>query len=146
LSDSACNPTLFLPPHLHKPLKSIMALGLQNKANSVLSENLNHPMKIRSLFTVIGTATLAFFAVSCDSARENAREDVLEQKADNLEDTADQVRKRGEAAADAKEDRTDATQSYNRSLDNKDADTTRRATENRADTLEEKADEVREQK
>ena len=81
-------------------------------------------MKTQSIVTLIGASALALCFTACESEQEEMREYALEQRADNLEETADVVRDRGEAGTDATED----------------------AAERKADNLEEKADAVRDQK
>lgn len=80
-----------------------------------------------TLFVVLGTAAL----VSCESKQEEVREDKLENKADAMEGTADQVRKNAETAADATENNAEAI---------------REEAERKADALEEKADDTRDAK
>lgn len=88
-------------------------------------------MKTNSIITLISASAIALAFTSCDSKEENAREERVEMKADNIEATADQLRKDGEKVADMKEEHADAT---------------REAVEKRADQLEEKAGAVREAK
>lgn len=80
-----------------------------------------------TLFAVLGTVAL----VSCDSKQEEVRKDSLENKADALEGSAEQVRKDAEAAADATENNADAI---------------REAAERKADALEDKAENTRDAK
>ena len=82
---------------------------------------------IITLFAILGTATL----VSCDSKQEEVREQSLENKADALEGSAEQVRKNAEAAADATENNAEAI---------------REEAERKADALEDKADDNRDAK
>lgn len=96
-----------------------------------------------SLIALVAAFTLG----ACDSKEENARQDALERKADNLEDNADAVRRDAERKADALESQKSSANapSTNSSLENA-ADAKRRAAEGTADGLENKADAVREQK
>lgn len=106
-------------------------------------------MKLKSIATLASISAAALVFTSCESKQEEAREERLEQKADNLEAGADQVRKSGEATADRKEDQADAIRNGNeRAADatENSADATRKAAEGRADTLEDEADKVREAK
>lgn len=80
-----------------------------------------------TLFAILVTAALC----SCESKQEEVREDRLENKADSMEGTADQVRKNAEAAADATENNADAI---------------REEAERKADALEDKADQTRDAK
>lgn len=66
-------------------------------------------MKMKSIVTLFGAALLSFGAVSCDSPREDAREDALENKADAQENAADAVRENAEQKADNLEEAADAT-------------------------------------
>jgi hypothetical protein len=96
--------------------------------------------------SLIRTATIVVAAVAfaaCDSRQENARENNLERKADNLEDAADVVRTQAEKTADAVE-RNDA--GLNSSTTEKTADAVREAGERKADALEDQADIEREKK
>ena len=54
----------------------------------------------------ICAVAVSFSLTGCDSKQENAREDALEQKADNLEDAADKAKT--EKTEDALEDKADA--------------------------------------
>ncbi|RYD47826.1 MAG: hypothetical protein EOP85_04750 [Verrucomicrobiaceae bacterium] len=106
-------------------------------------------MKTNSIVTFIGAAGIAFAFTACDSKQEEAREEVLEQKAENLEAGADQIRKDGETVADAKEEHADAIRNGSEKAADAteaDADATRDAVEKRADQLESEADKVREAK
>lgn len=106
-------------------------------------------MKTNSIVTLIGASTLAFLFTSCESKQEEAREEHLEQKADNIEAGADQLRKDGDKVADMKEKNADAIRKSSENAADateNSADTTRKAVEKRADQLEEKADAVRDQK
>lgn len=96
-----------------------------------------------SLIAIAGALTLG----ACDSKEENARENTLERKADNLEDTADAVRKDAERKADALESQKNTANpsSTNSALENA-ADAKRNAAESTADSLEKKADAEREKK
>ncbi len=69
---------------------------------------------------------LAF--TSCESKQEQAREESLEQKAENLEAGANQLRKDGEKVSDMKEEHADAI---------------RNGSEKAADATQEKADATR---
>ncbi len=113
----------------------------------------NHTMKTKSIVTLISASAFAFALTSCDSKRENAREDALEQKADSMENTADHVRKNAEAKADMKEEQADAIRKTGKSnVENaadaveNEADRVRDAAEKSANRIEDKADAVREQK
>ncbi|GEM_PF-1488347 len=66
-------------------------------------------MKMKYIITCIGAALLGFGTVSCDSAREDARDDALESKADAEENAADAVRDSAERKADNLEEAADAT-------------------------------------
>ncbi|MES2658149.1 MAG: hypothetical protein V4689_06000 [Verrucomicrobiota bacterium] len=106
-------------------------------------------MKTKSIITLIGISTFALAISSCDSKQEDVREERLEMKADNIEATADQLRKDGEKAADMKEENAGAIRksSENAADATEDsADATRKAVEKRADQLEDAADSVRKQK
>jgi gas vesicle protein len=106
-------------------------------------------MKTKSIATLIGAAGIAFAFTSCDSKQEQAREEQLEQKAENLEAGADQLRKDGEKVADAKEDNADAIRNGSEKAADateENADATREAVEKRADQIEDEADKVREAK
>lgn len=102
-------------------------------------------MKTLTTPFIVLAATLCF--VACDSKQENAREDALEKKADQMENKADAIRDAGERKADAIESQKALSKPAvtNDRLENA-ADATRKATENAADKLENKADAVREQK
>jgi hypothetical protein len=88
-------------------------------------------MKTNSIAALVSASAIALFVSSCDSKQEQAREEQLENKAESIDATADQLRKDGERVADMKEESADATR------DN---------VEKRADQLEEAADDVREKK
>jgi len=81
-------------------------------------------MKTKSIIQLIGASAVALFCTACESKQEEAREQNLEQKADQLENAADATRKQGEKMADS----------------------TEKATEGKADAIEKEADKVREQK
>jgi DNA anti-recombination protein RmuC len=109
----------------------------------------SHTMKIHSIPTLLGTSVIALLLASCESKQEEMREKELEQKAENLESSADQVRKQGEQKADMKESDADAIRkSSEKAADSTEdsADATRKTTEKQADDLEKQADDVREQK
>lgn len=105
-------------------------------------------MKTHSITSLFCASALAFLFTSCDSPQENAREDMIEDTADNLEDKADLVREDGGKSADMTEEQADAvrdvsgSESRADSLETK-ADKIRDNSEMRADQLEENADEVR---
>jgi hypothetical protein len=106
-------------------------------------------MKTKSIVTFIGAASIAFAFTACDSKQEDAREDALEQKAENLEAGANQLRKDGEKVADAKEEHADAIRKGSEKAADAteaDADATRDAVEKRADEIESDADKVRDAK
>jgi len=108
-------------------------------------------MKTNTIATLIGASALALLFTSCDSKQEEVREEKLEQKADNIDAAATQLRKDGEKVADMKEDSADAIRKRTGNEPAADAtedsaDATRKAVEKRADQLEERADEVREKK
>ena len=106
-------------------------------------------MKTNSIVALIGTSAIALLFTSCDSKQEEAREERLEQKADNIESGADQLRKDGAKVADMKENNADAIRKSSENAADateNSADATREAVEKRADQIEEKADAVREQK
>jgi hypothetical protein len=100
---------------------------------------MNNYLKVA--FTVV---MLAFILSACDSREENRRENVLEQKADRMEEKADMTRKSGEAAADRIEKR-DPGLTDSPSTDRA-AEATRESTERSADQMEEQADRIREKK
>ena len=106
-------------------------------------------MKSTTIATLIGGTVLALLFTSCKSKQEEAREEKLEQKADHIDATADQLRKDGEKVADMKEANADAIRKGNEKAADateNSADATRKAVEKRADQLEENADAVREKK
>jgi gas vesicle protein len=106
-------------------------------------------MKTTSLIPLIGAGFVALAFTSCDSPEEQAREERLEQKADQLENTADNVRKQGERVADQKEDQADAIRKNSENTADAaeaDAEAKRKAAEKAADELEDKADDVRDLK
>ena len=106
-------------------------------------------MKTKSIITLAATSAIALMFVSCKSKQEEAREERIEQKADNMEAGADQLRKDGEKVADMKEEHADAIRkSSEKAADatENDADATRKAVEKRADQIEDQADKVREAK
>lgn len=74
--------------------------------------------------TPILTLSAAFALAACDSKQEQAREKVLENQADGLEDAAKATKKNADAQADAAKKTADA----------------------QADALKKEADRVREQK
>lgn len=88
-------------------------------------------MKTNSIAAIVSASAIALFVTSCDSKQEQVREEKLEDKAENIDATADQLRKDGERVADMKEANADAI---------------RKNVENRADQIEETADDVREKK
>ncbi len=96
-----------------------------------------------SLIALAGTFTL----IACDSKEENVRENKLERKADNLEDSADIVRKDAERKADALESQKSLSNpsTTNSALENA-ADAKRNAAESTAESLERKAAAEREKK
>ena len=55
-------------------------------------------MKAPFLITLLAASTYGFLFTSCDSWREEAREDALEQRADSLDKETENVRREGEAA------------------------------------------------
>jgi len=106
-------------------------------------------MKINSILNVISASAIALLFSSCESKQEEAREEVLEQKADNLEANADQLRKDGEKVADMKESNADAVRKSSENAADRvenSADATRDAVEKKADQIENKADAVRDAK
>lgn len=106
-------------------------------------------MKTTTIATLVGASALAFLFTSCESKQEEVREDKLEQKADNIDASATQLRKDGEKVADMKEEHADSIRKGSENAADateNSADATRKAVENRADQLEDKADAVREQK
>ncbi len=106
-------------------------------------------MKTKSIITLAAASAIALTFTSCKSKEEQVREERLEQKADNLEAGADQLRKDGEKVADMKENQADAIRKSSENAADateQNADATRKAVEKRADQIEEKADEVREAK
>jgi gas vesicle protein len=106
-------------------------------------------MKTKSIVTLIGASAFALAFTSCDSKQEQAREEMLENKAENLEAGADQLRKDGEKVADMKEEHADAIRSGSEKAADateENADATREAVEKRADEIEDEADKVREAK
>lgn len=106
-------------------------------------------MKTTTIATLVGASALALLFTSCDSKQEEAREEKLEQKADNIDAAATQLRKDGEKVADMQEDSATAIRKGSeKAADSTEdsADATRKAVEKRADQLEERADEVREKK
>ena len=106
-------------------------------------------MKTKSILIATGLSAASLLFVSCDSKQEQAREEALEQKAENLEASADQLRKDGEKVAELKESHADAIRDGREkaayAVENS-ADATREAVEKRADELEEEADATREAK
>ena len=106
-------------------------------------------MKTKSIVTLLGATGIAFAFTACDSKQEQAREEAIEQKADGLESSADQLRKDGEKVADAKEQHADAIRNGSEKAADaaeNDADATREAVEKRADQIEDEADAAREAK
>lgn len=106
-------------------------------------------MKTKSIVSLIGASSIAFAFTACDSKQEQAREEGLEKKAENLEANADQLRKDGEKVADMKEEHADTIRkSSEKAADatENNADATRKAVEKRADEIENEADKVREAK
>ncbi len=106
-------------------------------------------MKTNSIAAIVSASAIALFVTSCDSKQEQVREEKLEQKAENIDATADQLRKDGEKVADMKEANADAIRKNSeRAADATEdsADATRKNVENRADQIEEAADDVREKK
>lgn len=106
-------------------------------------------MKTKSIITLACASLLAIAFTSCDSKEEQARKDRLEMKADNIENTADQLRKDGEKVADMKEEHAAAIRKAGeKAADATEdaADATRDAVEKRADQLEGEADKVRDRK
>jgi DNA anti-recombination protein RmuC len=129
----------------HNPLKTRMASILLGNSGEPKSQ----AMKIHPIPTLLGTSVIALLLASCESKQEKMREKELEQKAENLESTAGQVRKQGEQKADMKESEADAIRkSSEKAADTteKSADTTRETTEKQADDLEKQADDVRDRK
>lgn len=90
---------------------------------------------MKNTILLASAALTALTFTACDSKQEQARESAVEAKADQLENTADVVRKTGDAKAEALEERAGI-----------DGDPTEKAAEAKADALEEKADAVRETK
>lgn len=106
-------------------------------------------MKTKLTITLAAVSTFALLFVSCKSKQEEVRDEQLEQKADNLEAGAAQLRKDGEKVADIKENQADAIRkSSEQAADatENSADSTRKAVEKRADQIEDQADRVREAK
>jgi gas vesicle protein len=106
-------------------------------------------MKTKSIALLSGASAIALFFTACDSKQEQVREENLEQKADAIESSADQLRKDGEKVADMKEDNADAIRKNSEKAADateENADATRKAVEKRADQIEDQADKVREQK
>lgn len=113
------------------------------------TDNQPTTMKTKSIVSLIGASSIALVFTACDSKEEQAREERLENKAENLEANADQLRKDGEKVADMKEEHADAIRkSSEKAADatENDADATRKAVEKRADEIEDEADKVREAK
>ena len=110
----------------------------------------NHTnMKTNSILALLSVSAIALLFSSCKSKQEEVREDVIEQKADNLDASADQLRKNGEKVADMKEANADAVRKSSEKVGDaveNSADATRDAVEKRADQIEDKADAVREAK
>jgi len=126
-----------------------MALLLQEKLATPVHRETINTMKTKTIVKLISASALALAFTSCDSKQEDAREERLEMKADNIEDTADNLRKDGEKAADMKEERADAIRQGNDTAADRvedSADATRKAVEKRADQIENEADAVRDQK
>jgi gas vesicle protein len=106
-------------------------------------------MKTNSIAALVSAYAIALFVTSCDSKQEQVREEKLEQKAESIDATADQLRKDGERVAEMKEESADAIREKSeRAADATEdsADATRKNVEQRADQLEEAADDVREKK
>ena len=114
------------------------------------SRTQNHTnMKTNSILALVSASAIALLFSSCKSKQEEVREDVIEQKADNLDASADQLRKDGEKLADMKEANADAVRKSGEKTGDAvedSADATRNAVEKRADQIEDKADAVREAK
>jgi hypothetical protein len=100
-------------------------------------------MKTPLIVIAAAPAMLALGLASCDSKRENARENNLERKADSLEDKAAVVRDEKEKVADAVESRDPGS---NAPATTEAAKTIRETGERQADALEDKADREREKK
>jgi len=100
-------------------------------------------MKTPLLLLASLPAMLALSLASCDSKRENARENNLERKADSLEEKAAVVRDEKEKVADAVESRDPG---LNAPATTEAAKTIRETGERQADALENKADQEREKK
>lgn len=106
-------------------------------------------MKTKSIITLSAVSTFALLFASCKSKQEEVREEHLEQKAENLEAGAAQLRKDGEKMAEMKEEHADAIRkSSEQAADSTEnsADSTRKAVEKRADQIEDQADRTREAK
>ncbi|MES2438629.1 MAG: hypothetical protein V4584_06175 [Verrucomicrobiota bacterium] len=106
-------------------------------------------MKTKSIATLAAASAISLMFVSCKSKQEEVREERLEQKAENLEAGADQLRKDGEKVADMKEEHADAIRKGSENAADateNNADATRKAVEKRADEIEDEADKVREAK
>ena len=106
-------------------------------------------MKTTSIIALAAVSSFTLLFASCKSKEEQAREEYLEQKADNLEAGAGQLRKDGEKVAEMKEAQADGIRkSSEQAADatEKNADATRKAVEKRADQIENQADKVREAK
>ena len=111
--------------------------------------NSNSIMKTTSIITLTAVSSFTLLLASCKSKQEQARESYLEQKAENLEAGAGQLRKDGEKVAEMKEEHAEAIRkSSEQAADatENDADATRKAVEKRADQIEDQADKVREAK
>ncbi len=108
-----------------------------------------HIMKTKSNFALVAISSFTLLFASCKSKQEQAREEYLERKAENLEAGAGQLRKDGEKVADMKEEQADAIRKSSeqaaKATEN-DADATRKGVEKRADQIEDQADKVREAK
>ncbi len=106
-------------------------------------------MKTSSIIALTAVSSFALLSASCKSKQEKVREEHLEQKAENLEAGASQLRKDGEKVAEMKERQADAIRkSSEQAADSTEnsADSTRKAVEKRADQIEDQADKVREAK
>ena len=93
---------------------------------------------MKSIPTIIIFTVAAFAFTACDSKEEQARKDVLENRADSLEDAAKAAKKNAERAADTTED-------SKKKLD-REAEAIRIEGERKANALKEAAKETREQK
>ena len=98
---------------------------------------------MRNTLPLTVIVSLALSLGACDSSNENTRQQALENKADRLENQADVTEEHGEAQADAIERRDPGVDDP---ATDRAAEHVRDSSERGADSLENQADQVRDQK